>query len=118
MKVIQVTGARELNRKLRQIEQNALSVGRLELRQVAKRIAARAKQLAPVETGELRDSIQVHTVDEDDIEVIAASYYAPWVEYGTEKMAPRPFMRPAIDDVGRSAVDGVARRIGTTIDFD
>lgn len=55
-----------------------------------------AKQSCPVDTGRLRNSIS-HAVDP----IGNAAYigtnveYAPYVEFGTSKMAPRPFLRPA-----------------------
>ena len=55
-----------------------------------------AKQMAPVDTGALRGSIGV------DIGVLTATIgptvsYAPYVEFGTSRMAPQAFMGPALD---------------------
>ena len=58
-----------------------------------------AKKLAPVDTGNLRNSI-THTVDEDE----PAAYigtdveYAPYVCLGTIHMAAQPFLKPAVAD--------------------
>lgn len=56
--------------------------------------ATQARSLVPVDTGRLRDSI---TADEDsfgsDVD------YAAFVEYGTFKDAPQPYMGPAADHV-------------------
>lgn len=62
-----------------------------------------AKQNAPVRTGFLRSSI--HTVIETNsfrvyaASVIAGAEYASYVEYGTSRMAPQPYMQPALDRV-------------------
>lgn len=37
----------------------------------------------------------------------STSHYAMSLEYGTEKMAPRPFMRPAAERLRREAVEGI-----------
>lgn len=39
------------------------------------------------------------------------AYYAPWVEYGTAKMAARPFMRPALVARADDAVALAAARL-------
>lgn len=62
-----------------------------------------AKTLAPVDTGFLKNSI--HTVIQTNnfrvysAEVIADANYASYVEYGTSRMAPQPYMQPALDRV-------------------
>ena len=58
-----------------------------------------AKKLAPVDTGNLRNSI-THTVDEEE----PAAYigtdveYAPYVCLGTIHMKAQPFLKPAAAD--------------------
>ena len=58
-----------------------------------------AKKLAPVDTGNLRNSI-THTVDVG----VPAAYigtnveYAPYQELGTIHMAAQPFLKPAVAD--------------------
>ena len=48
------------------------------------------------QTGRLVDSIRV--VEGDlRVRVEAAVRHAPWLEFGTERMEPRPFIRPARD---------------------
>lgn len=51
------------------------------------------KRLAPVDSGELRDS--VHQVPGQPAIQIDADH-AGFVEYGTEIMAAQPFVRPAL----------------------
>lgn len=43
------------------------------------------------------------------------AYYAPWVEYGTAKMAARPFMRPALASRADDAVALAASRIAAYV---
>lgn len=48
-----------------------------------------------VDTGRLRGSIS-HAVDDHDVYIGTNVEYASYVELGTYKMAPRPFLRNAI----------------------
>ena len=69
-------------------------------RETAGRIVDRAQALVPVESGELRDSIQIQSEGVDRgrpyIDVGSKEPYAVYVEYGTSRQSAEPFMRPAI----------------------
>ena len=69
------------------------------VRKAASDTAADAQAFAPVDTGNLRSSITVRTGGAGTLraETIATANYAPYVEYGTRFMGPKPFMRPAQD---------------------
>lgn len=58
-----------------------------------------AKEYAPVETGTLRRSIAVETEEKNKSAVVVRCgtnvEYAPFLEFGTSRMAAHPFMRPA-----------------------
>ena len=58
-----------------------------------------AKKLAPVDTGNLRNSI-THTVDEEEPAAYIGTNveYAPYQEFGTIHMAAHPFLKPAVAD--------------------
>ena len=56
-----------------------------------------AKMLCPVDTGRLRNSI-THTSDGEYAYIGTNVEYAPYVEFGTSKMAAQPFIRPAAED--------------------
>ena len=61
-------------------------------------IAVDARRMAPVLTGDLRNSIDVLGVSNGVGRVGAGDAsvdYAAYVELGTRKMAPQPFLRPA-----------------------
>lgn len=60
-------------------------------------IESNAKGRAPVRTGTLRRSIH-HEVSGYEVSVGTDLEYAPYVEYGTRYMSPRPYLRPAIDE--------------------
>ena len=53
-----------------------------------------AKRLCPVDTGRLRNSI-AHEVEGQDAYIGTNVEYAPFIEYGTSRMKPRPYLRPA-----------------------
>lgn len=50
---------------------------------------------APVDTGRLRNSI-THTASGDTAYVGTNVEYAPYVEYGTYKMAAQPYLKPGV----------------------
>lgn len=112
------------------------------VRKAAFDLAAHAKDLAPVDTGALKNSIWVLTSKDSTYgEALQAAlarnpkaqavsppavpppgtayvgagvHYAVYVEYGTRRMAARPFMRPAADAVGpglAGALRGVLKRL-------
>lgn len=58
-----------------------------------------AKRACPVDTGRLRNSI-THIVDEGTRHVIIGTNveYAPYVELGTRRQKPQPFLYPAAND--------------------
>lgn len=58
-----------------------------------------AKRACPVDTGRLRNSI-THIVDEGGkCAVIGTNVeYAPYVELGTTRQRPQPYLKPAAED--------------------
>lgn len=84
--------------------------GKIEekLREVALTVEATAKNLAPVRTGRLRDSIQAE-VREKKIVLKSDVEYAGFVEYGTRFMAPRSFMRQALQTHLQDVKDALRR---------
>jgi HK97 gp10 family phage protein len=75
----------------------------LIVRKAAHDVEAYAKQYVPVDTGFLKNSI--HTVITANkwrvyaADVIADAFYANFVESGTSRMSPQPFMGPALERV-------------------
>lgn len=56
-----------------------------------------AKRLAPVDTGNLRNSI-THTTDGDTEYIGTNVEYAPYVELGTTRTRAQPYLRPAVQN--------------------
>ena len=66
---------------------------------IARAIAAKARVLCPVKTGNLRSKI---VAGKNSVEVNAD--YAGVVEFGTSKRAAQPFLRPAIEQVNKTDI--------------
>ena len=68
------------------------------VRKTAADIEARAKTTVPVDTGNLKNSIQTE-MEPDSTEAIVgtAVNYSVYVEYGTRRMAAKPYMTPAAE---------------------
>lgn len=98
------------------------------------RIEDRAKQLVPVDDGQLHDSITTKPArakrQRGSVKYAASSGItlltgptgrpeggnAAWQEYGTVKMAAQPFMRPAIDEEAPNVIEDIRAELTTQID--
>lgn len=58
-------------------------------------IESDAKLLCPVDTGFLRNSIQYRPVADLEAEVVVGAEYGAYVEYGTYRTRPQPYLNPA-----------------------
>lgn len=74
------------------------------VRKAATDIEAGAKAIAPVDTGNLRNSIGTSMHGPLSAEVGPTAHYGIYVEFGTYKMAAQPYMGPAADRVEPSFV--------------
>lgn len=66
-----------------------------------------SQRLVPVKTGDLKRSGHIDQSGED-VQIVYDKDYAPFVEYGTSKMAAQPFLRPAIEGKQSEALRAVA----------
>lgn len=87
---------------------------RQAMRPAMKIVRDEAKQNAPVDTGLTKKSIKVRAMRRSTkfigIDVQIGTFYGSFLEYGTSKLPPKPFMKPAFDDVGDKAkADAISR---------
>ncbi len=70
-----------------------------QMRQKATNIVQKAVRLAPRDTNYLASSIH-YEMNENDYTVsfIVGAFYGIFQEFGTRKMRPHPYLRPAIND--------------------
>lgn len=74
------------------------AAARAAVKRTADDIANTARQLVPVDTGALQDSIESSSISIGyEAEVTVGEDYAGFVEFGTRKMAAQPYLGPAID---------------------
>jgi len=131
-----VIGLPKLKKKLEAL----VAVGRDEIRRAmetsADEIVALAKNLVPVDKGDLKDSIgwtwgkapkgamtlgkvQSDGVDSEFTITIYAgnseAYYARWVEFGTQKMGAQPYFYPSYRALRRRSKSRVTRAVTKAI---
>jgi hypothetical protein len=83
-----------------------------------KAMVAVAKSLVPIDTSYLHDHIYyTYLPNKRLLTLHADSYYAYFVEAGTFKMAPRPYLRPALAVAGPAFLSGVSTQVmaGTSL---
>lgn len=88
---------RQIVAQMQAYEKRVHQVASQTLAEHAEQVAEDARNLAPVDTGELRDSIGVVKTDDLRYEVVAIAPYAADVELGTSKQAAEPFLFPAME---------------------
>ena len=91
---MKVVGLDKLQKKLKKNVQ--MDDVKRVVRNNGARMHAEAIAKAPVDTGNLRRSIELNIKDSGlTAEVEATAEYAPYVEYGTRFMTAQPYIRPA-----------------------
>ena len=83
MNSIRVDGLDKLIKKLREVRADADTVIEKGLLKAGNKVRNKAVLLCPVDTGELRGSIQVEKIAPLTVAVGTNKEYAPFVEYGT-----------------------------------
>lgn len=69
-----------------------------------------AKQLCPVDTGRLRDSIHPEFSNNGmDAQVVTDVFYAPFVEFGTSRQRAQPFLFPAAEQERQKFLSAIKR---------
>jgi HK97 gp10 family phage protein len=89
-----------LSTDLTKIAASAVPMASNAVRRTALDLVAGAKVRAPVDTGFLKNSISA-TIDPSglDAEVGPTANYGVFVELGTSRKAPRPYLGPALEEV-------------------
>lgn len=71
---------------------------------------AAMREIVPVKTGRLRDSIGWRFSGDDSVLIEADAPYAAAVEFGTVKRGPRPFFYPVLEEMMPRMGDYVERQ--------
>ncbi|AKJ41551.1 HK97-gp10 family putative phage morphogenesis protein [Pragia fontium] len=111
---------------LKELERDLIKLSKAETTQV-KRIATRAgaavfrdeaKRLAPRDTGELKQNIKIAGVkgEIDSGVIIPKAFWWRFVEYGTSKMAAKPFLRIAFESAQEQAAEATINKLAESID--
>ncbi len=112
-----VRGGEQLRRNLdrlagaerRQAQRDGLEAG-------ARIVETYSKILCPVDTGFLRNSIQVDSVTPIEATIAPHTDYAEHVEFGTSRMAAQPYMRPALDEHENEIVQAVSDTVAAFVE--
>ncbi len=115
---VRIEGLRELDRKLRRLEGRvARKIVRDATRKGAQALRKEIRAAAPRRTGFLRRHIRYRTTSRSPTHYTISvgpdrgAFYGRFVELGTQKMAARPFMRPAFERARERIVRIVTDRL-------
>lgn len=109
MTTLRIEGGRELSRKLKSLDDDVRKkIGRAATRDAAKVVRVEVENSAPPRaTGPIHiaDSIKVSVASKEEtryswvyyVRVSRKAFYWYFQEFGTSKMAPNPFFRPAFE---------------------
>lgn len=113
-----IEGLDGLNKALRNLEQSVSKKARdAALEVAAEQVAERMRQLVPVLSGDLRDSITV-VIGKDDVRIGPAGKYAwraHFTEFGTVNHGAEPFIRPAFDGEQANVTKVISKRMQASI---
>ncbi len=112
-----VTGSDTLRRNLARLAGNERRQAQTDgLEAGARIVETHSKLLCPVDTGFLRNSIQVDSVTANEAIIAPHTEYAEHVEFGTERQAAQPYMRPAIDEHEGEIVAAIEATVAAFVD--
>jgi HK97 gp10 family phage protein len=109
LKPLVITGIRQLDKALAELEPKVVKkILRKAMRPSMKPMLKQAKANAPVDTGAIKKAIRLKSAPRSrqtlglDLQIgeqnyVGKTFVGAFHEFGTSKMEPRPFMRPAYD---------------------
>jgi HK97 gp10 family phage protein len=116
---LELHGMQELLRQLERMGTEAEQVKKDALLAGAEIIQQAASERAPRDTGKLAENIVISEIKEDgtvDIGPDRDRFYGLFLEFGTSKMAARPFLQPAFEEnkeqVQQKMADVIRRELG------
>jgi HK97 gp10 family phage protein len=116
---LQLHGMQELLRQLEQVGSEAERIKKDALLAGAEVVQQAASEKAPRDTGKLAENIVISDIKEDgtvDIGPDRDRFYGLFLEFGTSKMAARPFLQPAFEEnkeqVQQKMADVIRREMG------
>lgn len=74
-----------------------------------------ARSLAPVDKGDLRDSIDAKVLEDGTVAVVIEDWKGHFFEFGTVKMRAQPMLIPAFDANEDLVVEWFGKRVGARI---
>lgn len=78
-------------------------------------IPSRPGQPPNADTHHLDTNIITQVVDDTHAEIISTAAYSAFLEYGTSRMAERPFMRPAAQRNAKKVADMLGHAVGLAV---
>ena len=114
---VRIEGWEELERKLRQLGETINERELLEgaLMDGAEIVKASMQRTAPYRTGQLQESIEISKKGREKYSVrigpSGSGFYGRFLEYGTSRVAARPFARPAFDAVHNEVQQAIEQSI-------
>lgn len=98
-----------LQKKLEQLIKNAPNIEQEIVAIAGTKAFDIAKNLVPVDTGALRESIVIE-IEQSQATILSPLDYAASVEYGTSRQAAQPYMRPAAEEA-RKQLPEIAKAV-------
>lgn len=106
---VDVQGLSEFQGTLEQASNRVEGLAGQVVRKTAADVQADAQSRAPVDTGALRSSIGVTSRGALSATVSPSVNYSHYVEFGTSRMAPQPYLFPALDAKADSFIQAMGR---------
>jgi len=136
MDTVKIKGLNEIKKNLKNLsEKKSKQILTAGLRAGATEISKKAKQNAPSESGELKQSIgitkrrsknksfikftvspETKTRTRKGEKVTVSGRYAVNVEYGTQFQAAQPFMRNTFDELGENVTNSITKKMAQRIE--
>lgn len=95
---VEVGGIEDFGRKMRRFDEAAQECVQDALNQTGEQVMRRARQLAPVRTGRLMQSIYAQMIYKWVVKVGCYVPYAYFQEFGTRYIQPRYFLTRALEE--------------------
>lgn len=107
-----VKGCEGVRNEAIRLIQSGPKTGRIYTRRGVSHQASAPGEPPASDTGRLVNSIATNYEPDKLMGIIQfGTEYAPFLEFGTQKMEPRPFARPALDSKSQEIVDGIVEEV-------